>query len=58
MRDAAAGAGGHASLVRATDKRAGAFAPLSAPVLRIHRELKTAFDPAGLFNPGRMYAGL
>jgi FAD/FMN-containing dehydrogenase len=58
MRDAAAGAGGHASLVRATDKSAGAFAPLSAPVLRIHRELKAAFDPAGLFNPGRMYAGL
>ncbi len=58
MRAAAAGAGGHASLVRATDKSAGAFAPLSAPVLRVHRELKVAFDPAGVFNPGRMYAGL
>jgi glycolate oxidase FAD binding subunit len=58
MRAAAAGAGGHASLVRAADKSAGAFAPLSAPVLRIHRELKVAFDPAGIFNPGRMYAGL
>jgi FAD/FMN-containing dehydrogenase len=23
-----------------------------------HRRLKTAFDPAGILNPGRMYAGL
>lgn len=58
MRAAAAGAGGHANLVRAADKSAGAFSPLSAPVLRIHRELKVAFDPSGIFNPGRMYAGL
>ena len=58
MRAAAAGAGGHATLVRAADKSAGAFAPLSAPVLRIHRALKAAFDPAGIFNPGRLYAGL
>lgn len=34
------------------------FAPLSAPLMRIHRELKTAFDPDRLFNPGRLYAGL
>jgi glycolate oxidase FAD binding subunit len=58
MRAAAAGAGGHATLVRAADKSAGAFAPLSAPLLRIHRELKAAFDPAGILNPGRLYAGL
>jgi glycolate oxidase FAD binding subunit len=58
MRAAAAEAGGHAGLVRALDKGAGAFAPLSAPLLRIHRELKAAFDPAGIFNPGRLYAGL
>jgi FAD/FMN-containing dehydrogenase len=58
MRGAAAGAGGHATLVRAADKSAGAFAPLSAPLLRIHRELKAAFDPAGILNPGRLYAGL
>jgi glycolate oxidase FAD binding subunit len=58
MRATAAGAGGHASLVRAADKGAGAFAPPSAPVMRIHRELKAAFDPAGVFNPGRLYADL
>jgi glycolate oxidase FAD binding subunit len=26
--------------------------------MRIHRELKRAFDPRGVFNPGRLYAGL
>ncbi|MFI4891664.1 MAG: glycolate oxidase subunit GlcE [Steroidobacterales bacterium] len=58
MREAAAGAGGHATLVRAADKRAGAFAPLPSTLMRIHRDLKAAFDPAGVFNPGRLYAGL
>ena len=34
------------------------FAPLAPPLLRLHRELKRAFDPAGILNPGRMYAEL
>ncbi|MDA8110547.1 MAG: glycolate oxidase subunit GlcE [Betaproteobacteria bacterium] len=55
VRRAAAGAGGHATLFRATDKSAGAFAPLPAVLLRLHGALKQAFDPAGVFNPGRMY---
>jgi FAD/FMN-containing dehydrogenase len=25
-------------------------------VERLHRQLKAAFDPAGIFNPGRMLA--
>jgi len=25
-------------------------------LMRLHRELKAAFDPAGIFNPGRLYA--
>jgi glycolate oxidase FAD binding subunit len=58
MRAAAAHTGGHATLVRAAHKSAGAFAPLGASAMRIHRELKVAFDPAGIFNPGRLYAGL
>jgi glycolate oxidase FAD binding subunit len=58
VRQAAAAVGGHAVLFRARDKSPGAFAPLSAPVERIHRELKQAFDPAGVFNPGRLYPGL
>jgi glycolate oxidase FAD binding subunit len=28
------------------------------PILDIHRRLKAAFDPAGIFNPGRMYRDL
>jgi glycolate oxidase FAD binding subunit len=55
VREAARRAGGHATLFRALDKSAGAFAPLAAVNLRLHRELKSAFDPAGIFNPGRMY---
>ncbi|MCW5667887.1 MAG: glycolate oxidase subunit GlcE [Piscinibacter sp.] len=58
VRDAAARAGGHATLFRARDKSAGAFAPLKAPLDRIHRELKKAFDPSGVFNAGRLYPGL
>lgn len=58
VRDAATRAGGHATLFRAADKSAGVFAPLQSPLDRIHRDLKKAFDPAGIFNPGRMYPGL
>jgi glycolate oxidase FAD binding subunit len=58
VRDAAQRAGGHATLFRASRKENGAFAPLRAPLDRIHRELKKAFDPAGIFNPGRLYPGL
>jgi glycolate oxidase FAD binding subunit len=58
VRAAAAGAGGHATLVRAADKAPGAFAPLSDELMRIHRALKTAFDPERILNPGRLYAGL
>ena len=49
--------GGHASCHTpgVTDSP---FEPLSAPLARYHRQLKAALDPQGLFNPGRMYAGL
>lgn len=55
VRAAAASAGGHATLFRGGDKAAGAFAPLAPALLRLHRELKAAFDPAGIFNPGRLH---
>ena len=58
VRDAAAKAGGHATLFASADKSAGVFAPLRSPLDRIHRELKKSFDPMGLFNPGRLYPGL
>ena len=58
LRNAAAAVGGHAVLFRGVDKSAGAFAPLAPPLDRIHRELKAAFDPDGVFNPGRLVPGL
>jgi glycolate oxidase FAD binding subunit len=58
VRDAAAAAGGHATLFMGHERSAGVFAPLKSPLDRIHRELKRAFDPDGVFNPGRMYPGL
>jgi len=47
--------GGHATLFRGGDKSVGVFHPLPAALLKIHRRLKAAFDPAGILNPGRMY---
>ena len=58
VRAAAARAGGHATLFRAADKPAGAFAPLPATLARLHRQLKDVFDPAGILNPGRLYPEL
>ncbi len=54
LREVAAAAGGHAVIFRGLDKSAGAFAPLKAPLDRIQRDLKAAFDPDGIFNPGRL----
>ena len=50
--------GGHATLFRAANKSVGVFDPLDAPLLAIHKRLKAEFDPHGILNPGRMYAGL
>jgi glycolate oxidase FAD binding subunit len=58
LREAAARAGGHATLFAAAAHAAPSasrFAPLAPPLDRIHRELKRQFDPKGIFNPGRFY---
>jgi glycolate oxidase FAD binding subunit len=55
IRAAATAVGGHATLYKGGDKSAGVFQPLAPAVARIHRNLKQAFDPAGVFNPRRMY---
>ena len=55
VREAAAQAGGHATLFRGGDRSAGVFQPLPAPLMAIHKNLKRNFDPQGLFNPGRLY---
>jgi len=53
--------GGHATLVRASDGvRASVpvFEPLAEPLMRVTAGIKQSFDPAGIFEPGRMYAGI
>lgn len=47
--------GGHATLFRGGDKSVGVFHPLKPALLKIHKRLKLAFDPANVLNPGRMY---
>jgi glycolate oxidase FAD binding subunit len=47
--------GGHATLFRGGDKAVGVFHPLQPALMKIHRRLKDAFDPAHILNPGRMY---
>jgi glycolate oxidase FAD binding subunit len=49
------GLNGHVTLFRSEDKTPSAFSTLVPPLDRIHRELKKQFDPAGIFNRGRMY---
>lgn len=55
---AAAGLGGHATLFRGAGAGGEVFQPLPPPLMALHRRLKAAFDPAGVLNAGRMYAGL
>jgi glycolate oxidase FAD binding subunit len=58
FRAIAAEACGSATLFRGAMGEEEVFAPLPAPVLRLHRSLKQVFDPAGILNRGRMYCGL
>ena len=51
--------GGHATLIRAPEKvrkSVEVFQPLEARLELLTKKLKEAFDPAGILNPGRMYA--
>ena len=55
IRGAVAASGGHATRYRSNDRQAGVFHPLAPAVAAIHNRLKASFDPAGIFNPGRLY---
>jgi len=50
--------GGHASIFRGPERANNVFQPLPEPLRAIHARLKVAFDPQGILNPGRMYAGV
>ena len=54
IRARVAAAGGHATAFR--NANGDAFHPLTTALAQIHRRLKSEFDPAGIFNPRRMYA--
>jgi glycolate oxidase FAD binding subunit len=58
IRRLAEAAGGHATLFRHATSRDDVFHPLPDNLAMLHRQLKQAFDPAGIFNRGRMYADL
>ena len=47
--------GGHAQLYRGGNRQAQVFPPLDSGLLALHQQVKQAFDPQGLFNPGRFY---
>jgi glycolate oxidase FAD binding subunit len=53
--------GGHATLIRAEPEvrlAVEVFQPLDPGLEMLTRKLKAAFDPAGILNPGRMYADI
>ncbi len=50
--------GGHACLYYANDDATPRFHPLSAVNLQLHQRIKQALDPAGIFNPKKMYREL
>ncbi len=54
LMKAARSAGGHAQIFRGP--RSGTTLELDPVLLRIHRQLKAAFDPHGLFNRGRLHS--
>ncbi len=58
IRARAEALGGHATLFGPHDGHGAVFHPLPAPLLALHRRVKAALDPQGLFNPGRLYPDL
>ena len=54
LRAKIAAVGGHVTLFRHGEKSVGVFNPMQAPLVKIHRDLKTAFDPQNILNRGRM----
>jgi glycolate oxidase FAD binding subunit len=61
IRQAVTALGGHATLVRApASLRASAdvFEPQDAALSALNKRVKEGFDPKGVLNPGRMWAGV
>lgn len=58
IREAVGRVGGHATLFRGGDRLGEIFHPPSQGVWQLHQRIKKAFDPNGIFNPGRLYPAL
>jgi glycolate oxidase FAD binding subunit len=61
IRGAVVACGGHATLVRASTAlraAADAFEPQDAGLAALTKRVKEGFDPKGVLNPGRMWAGV
>ena len=57
IQGAATAVDGHAGLFR-HDGHSGLFQPLPPGLMRIHQNLKQAFDPENILNPGKLYPEL
>jgi len=55
IRNKLEAAGGHATLFRNNKQKCDTFQPLSNGLLNIHKNIKNAFDPDHILNPGAMY---
>ena len=51
-------AGASVCAFRGHPQGSGVFHPLPEAMLRLQRSIKSSFDPAGIFNPGRLYPRL
>ena len=58
IRSKSSMAGGNATLFRSSKKSDSVFHPPEPQMIRIYQRIKEKFDPAGIFNPGRMYKEL
>ncbi|HZC57931.1 MAG TPA: FAD-binding protein [Xanthobacteraceae bacterium] len=61
VRATVAAAGGHATLIRAPAAVRAAvdvFSPEPAPLAALTERIRKSFDPQGVLNPGRMWAGV
>lgn len=58
VRAAVSAVGGSAQQFRNAQPGTEPLHPLKPALATLHRRLKQAFDPAGVFNPGRMYRDL
>jgi glycolate dehydrogenase FAD-binding subunit len=58
IRHAVEALGGHATLFKNNVNQLDPFHELSPGIHTMHRQLRLAFDPANILNPGRMYADI